>query len=118
MPMTPSGIEPATFRFVAQYLNHCATAVLSCVTVLIIIIIIIIIIKLPLKLREYRVFCSLLLRNFVTCPTVRYEVLNTEVPKLQGRRAQQLICCSLIFALHAKINDTPKIVLSGGGSLS
>ena len=25
--MTPSGIEPATFRFVAHYLNHCATAV-------------------------------------------------------------------------------------------
>jgi len=25
--MTPSGIEPATFRFVAQRLNHCATAV-------------------------------------------------------------------------------------------
>jgi hypothetical protein len=25
--MTRSGIEPATFRFVAQYLNHCATAV-------------------------------------------------------------------------------------------
>jgi hypothetical protein len=25
--MTPSGNEPATFRFVAQYLNHCATAV-------------------------------------------------------------------------------------------
>ena len=25
--MTPSGIEPGTFRFVAQYLNHCATAV-------------------------------------------------------------------------------------------
>jgi hypothetical protein len=23
--MTPSGIEPTTFRFVAQYLNHCAT---------------------------------------------------------------------------------------------
>jgi hypothetical protein len=23
--MTPSGIEPATFRFVAQYLNNCAT---------------------------------------------------------------------------------------------
>jgi hypothetical protein len=23
--MTPSGIEPATFRFVAQYLNRCAT---------------------------------------------------------------------------------------------
>ena len=25
--MTPSGIKPATFRFVAQHLNHCATAV-------------------------------------------------------------------------------------------
>ena len=25
--MIPSGIEPATFRFVAQHLNHCATAV-------------------------------------------------------------------------------------------
>ena len=27
IPMTPAGIEPATFRFVAQHLNHCATAV-------------------------------------------------------------------------------------------
>ena len=27
IPMAPSGIEPATFRFVAQHLNHCATAV-------------------------------------------------------------------------------------------
>jgi len=25
--MTPAGIEPATFRFVAQHLKHCATAV-------------------------------------------------------------------------------------------
>jgi len=28
-PLTPAGIEPATFRFVAQHLNHCATAVRS-----------------------------------------------------------------------------------------
>ena len=27
MSMTPSGVEPATFRFVAQHLNHCSTAV-------------------------------------------------------------------------------------------
>ena len=27
IPMTASGIEPATFRSVAQHLNHCATAV-------------------------------------------------------------------------------------------
>jgi len=26
-PLTPTGIEPATFRFVTQHLNHCATAV-------------------------------------------------------------------------------------------
>ena len=25
--MIPAGIEPATFRFVSQHLNHCATAV-------------------------------------------------------------------------------------------
>ena len=25
--MAPAGIEPATFRFVAQHLNDCATAV-------------------------------------------------------------------------------------------
>jgi len=26
-PLTPAGIEPATFRFVAQHLNHCASTV-------------------------------------------------------------------------------------------
>jgi len=26
-PLTPAGIEPATFQFVSQHLNHCATAV-------------------------------------------------------------------------------------------
>jgi hypothetical protein len=29
--MTSSGIEPATIRFAAQYLNHCATAAPKCV---------------------------------------------------------------------------------------
>jgi len=27
IPVTPYGIEPATFRFIAQHLNHCATVV-------------------------------------------------------------------------------------------
>jgi len=26
-PLTPAGIEPVTFRFVEQHLNHCATTV-------------------------------------------------------------------------------------------
>ena len=26
-PLTPAGVEPVTVRFVAQHLNHCATAV-------------------------------------------------------------------------------------------
>jgi len=32
-PLTLAGIEPATFQFVAQHLNHCATAVPSYITV-------------------------------------------------------------------------------------
>ena len=35
-PLTPAGIEPATFRFVAQHLNHCATAVPGLVYMLLI----------------------------------------------------------------------------------
>jgi len=33
-PMTPAGIEPATFRFVAQHLNHCAIAVPRTTTII------------------------------------------------------------------------------------
>ena len=32
-PLTPAGIEPTTFRYVAQHLNHCATAVPNCVSI-------------------------------------------------------------------------------------
>ena len=30
--MTPAGIEPATFRFVAQHLNHCAIYIYKTLT--------------------------------------------------------------------------------------
>ena len=30
-PLTLAGIEPATFQYVAQHLNHCATAVIYCI---------------------------------------------------------------------------------------
>ena len=33
-PLTLAGIEPATFRFVAQHLNHCATAALGITLIL------------------------------------------------------------------------------------
>ena len=33
-PLTLPGVEPATFRFVAQHLNHCATAMYGKSTVL------------------------------------------------------------------------------------
>ena len=32
IPMLPAGIEPATFRFVTQHLNHCATAIKHTIT--------------------------------------------------------------------------------------
>ena len=37
-PMISAGIEPATFRFVAQHLNHCATLTRSPVYIMIVII--------------------------------------------------------------------------------
>ena len=44
--MTPSGIEPATFRLLAQRLNHCATAVHIIIIIIIIIIMLFVIITL------------------------------------------------------------------------
>jgi len=43
-PLTLAGIEPATFRFVAQHLNHCATAIPITVEYLI---------QISLKLQRY-----------------------------------------------------------------
>jgi len=47
IPMTRAVIEPGTFRFVAQQLNHCATAVSKIILILTLIIIIIITLNLP-----------------------------------------------------------------------
>ena len=41
IPLTPAGIEPATFRIVEHHLNHCATAIPYSNIIIIIIIIII-----------------------------------------------------------------------------
>jgi len=35
IPMTPSGIESATFRFVAQHFNHCATEISHIILIII-----------------------------------------------------------------------------------
>ena len=35
-PLTLAGIEPATFRFVAQHLNHCATAMIIIIIIILI----------------------------------------------------------------------------------
>ena len=35
-PLTPAGIEPASFRFVAQHLNHCATPIIIIIIIIII----------------------------------------------------------------------------------
>jgi hypothetical protein len=64
--MTPSGIEPATFRFVAQNLNHCATAVPNWY-IYIYIYIYTYISEITLNIRSIRVFpyCQIcLIRNF------------------------------------------------------
>ena len=54
--MTPSGIEPVTFRFVAQHLNHCATTMkaISCI-------------ELPVSLCLY-IACRLEIRRLVVRP--------------------------------------------------
>jgi len=41
---TQAGIEPATFRFVALHLNHCATAVPGCSVVDIVILVVVIVV--------------------------------------------------------------------------
>ena len=53
--MTPSSIEPATFRFVAQYLKHCATAINNSDNVKIkrCIILIIFILRVIMKTNQY-----------------------------------------------------------------
>jgi len=66
IPMTPSGIEPVTFRFVAQYLNHCTTA-----TPIIIIIII-----------RCRISCWFMGRDILVGIATRYEL---DGPRIESR---------------------------------
>jgi len=63
-PMTPAGIEPATFRFVAQHLNHCATALQ--------------------KLYKYKCICIVFIVYTTYC-----NVLKGKAVPLQARRGPE-----------------------------
>ena len=67
--MTPAGIEPSTFRFVAQHLNHCATAVPHNYEVLLKISENLNIPRKPLALRTCAARCLLLYLSTVSQPT-------------------------------------------------
>ena len=73
--MTPSGIEPVTFRFVAQHLNHCATAVpvrLMCSFLLTTVI----------SLHNIKWLLFLTDKHYVLCE-IRTEILNISELKLR-----------------------------------
>ena len=65
-PLTPAGIEPATFRFVAQHLNHCATAIPMSVINLIIFLCVFLIPCWCLSLKTENITRSNIDKNFVT----------------------------------------------------
>jgi len=62
IPMTPAEIKPATFRFVAQHLNHCATAVPTYYECLY---------NLDLVTRQAKHMRRVIFSS-VTCPTISY----------------------------------------------
>jgi len=78
--ITPSGIEPVTFRFVAQYLNHCATAIsvrLMCSSLLTTVI----------SLHNIKWLFFLKNKHFVLCE-IRTEILNISVIKVTFHRSK------------------------------
>jgi hypothetical protein len=81
--MTPSGIEPATFRFVAQYLNHCATVLSN---------------RTPQNctlhyeaqfLNSFKKFASKIWWLKFICPPLWHSVLR----RVKGKRLQVFKCC-------------------------
>ena len=71
--MTPSGIKPATFRFVAQRLSHCATAVPQ----------------------------QIILRIFIYC-TVKYNTVNNLFRLLFSTSLQAIIRITDYLELYEK----------------
>jgi len=58
IPMTPAGIEPGTFRFVPQHLNHCATAVPTFMIVSR---------WIPLRIRNVKYKCCRKIKTYIFC---------------------------------------------------
>jgi hypothetical protein len=94
--MTPSGIEPETFRFVAKHLNQCATAV-------------------PDKIKIYRNFsvirtpqcdrfaltCSLFLAS-ERVVLRKMRIYEANIPELDER----FVCCYNLLCEYAKVLRT------------
>ena len=74
--MTPSGIEPETFRFVAQHRNHCATAITN----------------LTNQNKNYR---NKLFPNTISMTNVNERTLNNSVHETRNRTDRHYLTISL-----------------------
>ena len=72
-PLTPAGIEPATYRFVAQYLNHSATAV-----------------PVLYKMLGKFIFCAVLLKRSSTIVIRKCDVESYVTVELEGYALLQM----------------------------
>jgi len=70
-PLKTAGIEPATFRFVAQHLNHCATSVPA--------------------VKEYRSYCTVLSRKMAGVHLRVYG--ESKLPRAPLETATALLSC-------------------------
>jgi len=91
-PRTPAGIELATFGFVAQHLNHCATAV-----PLVILVCFIKYVKPPRARHEWAVSRRLL----IAVAWVRYQAIAYGIRSWQPGTYSTVFFCVLSFSCHS-----------------